>query len=71
MQTDFHDQNDYRVQNDFREQNDQFIIDDEQNTTTETSDDYLTYDTESVDRLALDGETRDPISSSTIDSYNY
>lgn len=40
-------------------------------TTTEANEDYLAHDTESVDRLALDGETRDPIISSTINSYSY
>lgn len=40
-------------------------------TTTEASEDYLSHDTESVDRLALDGETRDPIYSSTINSYRF
>lgn len=42
-----------------------------EHTTTDSSEDYLSPDTESVDRLALDGETRDPINSSTIDSYNF
>lgn len=42
-----------------------------EDTTTDSSEDYLSHDTESVDRLALDGETRDPIDSSTIDAYNY
>lgn len=46
--------------------------DDELNTTTDSgSDDYLAHDIESVDRLALDGETREPLNSSTIDAYNY
>lgn len=40
-------------------------------TTAEPSEDYLSSDTESVDRLALDGETRDPINSSTINSYSF
>lgn len=40
-----------------------------QETTTDANDDYLSHDTESVDRLALDGET-EPINSSTIE-YNY
>lgn len=49
-------------------------IDDDTNddiTTTDNNEDYLSNDTESVDRLALDGETRDPINGSTIDSYNF
>lgn len=44
---------------------------DNDTTTTDSTDDYLPHDTESVDRLALDGETRDPINSSTNDSYNF
>lgn len=40
-------------------------------TTTEASEDYLAHDTESVDRLALDGETSDPINSSTFNSYSF
>lgn len=50
-----------------QESNDQIV----DNTTTDSSEDYLSPDTESVDRLVLDGETRDPINSSTIDSYNF
>lgn len=49
----------------------QYLQEDEPDATTEDSEDYLSHDTESVDRLALDGETREPISSSTIDTYNY
>lgn len=44
---------------------------------TTDADDYFLNDTESVDRLASDGETRNPISSSssssssTIDSFDF
>lgn len=49
---------------------------DEIHTTTENNAEYLSQDTESVDRLALDGETRDATSgsygsSSTINSFNF
>lgn len=67
--------NDYMVpmRDDYHGSNNQYLHDvDEQETTTEgIHDDYLAHDTESVDRLALDGETREPINSSTINSYNY
>lgn len=55
----------------YRANDSQYLQEDELDTTTETSEDYLSHDIESVDRLALDGETREPISSSTIDTYNY
>lgn len=38
---------------------------------TTNTDDYFLNDTESVDRLALDGETSESISSSTIDSFDF
>lgn len=50
--------------------NSQYVQDNVQETTTDANDDYLSHDTESVDRLVLDGETREPINSSTIE-YNY
>lgn len=34
--------------------------------TTDGSEEYFMHDTESVDRLAMDGETREPFSSSTL-----
>lgn len=55
---------------DFFRTDNQYIEDDDQETTTDINEDYLSHDTESVDRLALDGETRDPINNSTIE-YNY
>lgn len=43
--------------------------DDNYDITTESNEEYFSHDTESVDRLALDGETRSPISD--LDVYNY
>ncbi|XP_031616717.1 uncharacterized protein LOC116336745 [Contarinia nasturtii] len=54
-----------------RDENQYFFNDVIQDTTTNPSEDDYLNDTESVDRLALDGETNEPINSSTINSYNY
>lgn len=76
----FASKTDYSRNNQYLSYNDQDEDGDDDNTTTDSGEDYLAHDTESVDRLALDGETRDPrdpreprgpIHSSTIDSYNF
>lgn len=56
--------------NNYYRVNSQNFQNDIQETTTDANEDYLSHYTESVDRLALDGETREPMSSSTIE-YNY
>lgn len=53
------------------ESNDHNLWSDDIPEPTTDTDDYFLNDTESVDRLALDGETRQPISSSTIDSFDF
>lgn len=53
------------------ETNDHNLWSDDIPEPTTDADDYFLNDTESVDRLALDGETREPISSSTIDSFDF
>lgn len=70
---------------DYRRDDNQYLNDDVVNNTTtepakyfeamsepnEDENEEFLDDTESVDRLALDGETREPLNSSTINSYNY
>lgn len=43
----------------------QHYNEDANEVTTDGSEEYFMHDTESVDRLAMDGETREPFSSST------
>lgn len=44
---------------------------DEIQDATTDGDDYFSHDIETVDRLALDGETNDHIGSSTNDSFDF
>lgn len=44
----------------------QYFNDDANDVTTDGSEEYFMHDTESVDRLAMDGETREPVNSSTL-----
>lgn len=53
------------------ETNDHRFWSDNNPEPTTDPDDYFLNDTESVDRLASDGETREPSSSSTIDSFDF
>lgn len=44
----------------------QYNNEDANEVTTDGSEEYFMHDTESVDRLAMDGETSDPLNSSTL-----
>lgn len=44
----------------------QYYKEDGNEVTTDGSEEYFMHDTESVDRLAMDGETREPYNTSTL-----
>lgn len=44
----------------------QYYNDDGNDVTTDGGEEYFMHDTESVDRLAMDGETREPFNTSTL-----